>query len=187
MRRHGHRRRLTVNKSSMKVRQRRSLLRRPIVRAVLGVAAIIVVIALALFEPWTLWIDKTVNEPAPSGAGPPIELARGDLISHEHATTGTVRVLQLVDGSRVLRLENLETSNGPLLKVWLSDAAVVAGRAGWQVFDDRAYLDLGELKGNKGSQNYVLPGSANLDEYRSVSVWCDRFNVSFGAATLVRG
>ncbi len=55
------------------------------------------------------------------------------------------------------------------------------------MFDDRAYLDLGELKGNKGSQNYVLPGSANLDEYRSVSVWCDRFNVSFGAATLVRG
>lgn len=176
-----------MNKSSVKVRQRRSLLRRPVVRAILGIAAVIVVIALALFEPWTLWIDKAVNEPAPSGAAPPIELAHGDLISHEHATTGTVRVLQLADGSRVLRLENLDTSNGPLLKVWLSDAAVVAGRAGWQVFDDGGHLDLGELKGNKGSQNHLLPGSANLDDYGSVSVWCDRFNVSFGAATLVRG
>src|SRR5215211_363256 len=185
MRRHGHMRRLTVNKSSVKVRQRRSLLRKPVIRAVLGIAAIIVVIALALFEPWTLWIDKTVNEAAPSGAAPPIELAHGDLISHEHATTGTVRVLQLADGSRVLRLENLDTSSGPLVKVWLSDAAVEAGRGGWHVFDDGEYLDLGELKGNKGSQNYLFPRSANLDDYRSVSLWCDRFNVSFGAATIV--
>jgi hypothetical protein len=56
-----------------------------------------------------------------------------------------------------------------------------------QVFDDGGYRYLGELKGNKGSRNYLIPRSANLADYRSVSVWCDRFNVSFGADTLVRG
>jgi hypothetical protein len=174
-----------MNKSNMDVRQRRSLLKRPIVRVLLGIVAIIVVIALALFEPWTLWINKTVSEPVPTGAAPPTELARGDLISHEHATTGTVRVLQLADGSRVLRLENLDTTSGPALTVQLSDAAVVPVRAGWQVFDDGKHLNLGDLKGNKGSQNYLIPRNANLDDYRSASIWCDRFNVSFGAATLV--
>lgn len=173
-----------MTKSSVKTRERRPLLKRPVVRVLLGLFAIVFVIALALFEPWTLWVDKTVNEPAPGAAAQPIELARGELISHEHDTTGTARILQLADGSRILRLENLDTSNGPDPKVWLSDAAVVPGRAGWHVFDDGKYLDLGALKGNKGSQNYALPRDADLDDYASVSVWCDRFNVSFGAATL---
>jgi hypothetical protein len=168
----------------MRVRQRRSLLRSRVVRVVLGVLAGIVAIALAFFEPWTLWIDKTVDEAVPGSVTEPVELGRGDLISHEHTTTGTVRVLRMPDGSHILRLENLDTSNGPALKVWLSDAAVTPGRAGWHVFDDGKFVDLGDLKGNRGSQNYPLPRGVNLDEYRSVSVWCDRFNVSFGAATL---
>jgi len=176
-----------MKNSTTEVRKRRSPLKRPFVRALLGIVAILVMIAVPVFEPWTLWINKTINEPAPGDAAPPTELARGDLISHEHAATGTVRVLQLADGSRVLRLENLDTTSGPDLKVLLSDAEVKSGRAGWHVFDDGEHLNLGELKGNKGDQNYRLPRNADLGDYRSVSVWCDRFNVSFGAATLAGG
>ena len=174
-----------MTKSSTETRQRRPLRKRPVVRILLSVLAILFVIALALFEPWSLWINKTVQEPMPSGAAPPVEVARGDLITHEHATTGTVRILRLADGSHQVRLENLDTTNGPKLTVLLSNAAVVPGKAGWHVFDDEKNLNLGDLKGNKGSQNYVIPRTANLADYRSVSVWCDRFNVSFGAATLV--
>ncbi|GAB3927029.1 DM13 domain-containing protein [Kribbella albertanoniae] len=111
-------------------------------------------------------------------------LAKGSLISHEHGTSGQVAVLQLPDGSRVLRLENLDTSDGPDLRVWLSDAGVVPGRAGWHVFDDGRYQTLGRLKGNHGNQNYPIPASVELKNFRSVSIWCDRFNVSFGAAAL---
>jgi hypothetical protein len=65
-----------------------------------------------------------------------VTLASGELISHEHATRGAVRILRLPDGSRVLRLENLDTSNGPDLHVWITDAAVIRGSTGWHVFDD---------------------------------------------------
>lgn len=116
-------------------------------------------------------------------AGPVVEY-RGSLISHEHETSGTVRVLRLADGSRVLRLEDLDTSNGPDLKVLLSDAAVRPGKPGWHVFDDGVNRSLGSLKGNKGSQNYVIPAGVDVTAFRSVSIWCDRFNVSFGAAEL---
>ena len=44
--------------------------------------------------------------------------------------------------------------------------------------------NLGALKGNKGDQNYVLPADVDPAEYMSVSIWCDRFDVSFGAAGL---
>lgn len=114
----------------------------------------------------------------------PQTIASGRLISHEHDTTGSVAVLRLPDGSRVLRLENLDTSDGPDLKVWLSDAAVVQGKAGWHVFDDGRYRNLGDLKGNHGNQNYAIPADADLSVLRSVTIWCDRFNVSFGAAAL---
>jgi hypothetical protein len=86
-------------------------------------------------------------------AARPVVLARDAFISHEHDSSGMVSVLRLPDSSRVLRLEDLQTSNGPLLKVWLSDAAVIQGVDGWRVFDDGHHVDLGELKGNIGSSS----------------------------------
>jgi hypothetical protein len=187
-----------------------TVVRRPAVLALVTAAVVVAGVGLALFQPWKLWVDTTVNEAAPAGlaassgaparSGPapgssgspptagsgPVTLATGQLISHEHATAGTVRILRLPDGSRILRLENLDTSNGPDLHVWITDAPVIRGSAGWHVFDDGDYVNLGQLKGNKGNQNYPLPAHLNLDRYASVTIWCDRFNVSFGAAPLTR-
>ena len=129
--------------------------------------------------------SSTARKPSATAEKPSTEvLLTGTLITHEHETEGTVAVLRLADGSRVLRLENLDTSDGPDLKVWLSDAAVIPGRQGWHVFDDGEYRNLGSLKGNHGNQNYAIPSTVKLDDFRSVAIWCDRFNVSFGAAAL---
>jgi hypothetical protein len=179
----------------------RPLVRRPVAITALAIACLVAVTALAWFQPWKLWVDQTVSEappgqaqtanpsadPTPSVAPvqpvDPAVLAQGRFISHEHTTTGTVRVL-LSNGNRYLRLDDLDTSNGPLLKVWLTDVPVVEGEAGWRVFDDGHHIDLGALKGNKGSQNYSIPADVDLARYRSVTIWCERFHVSFGAAEL---
>jgi hypothetical protein len=50
-------------------------------------------------------------------------------------------------------------------------------------FDDD-YLNLGRLKGNQGDQNHELPADVDLARFRSVVVWCDRFDSAFGAADL---
>ncbi|MGW3649426.1 DM13 domain-containing protein [Streptomyces sp. NPDC000878] len=185
----------------------RKVLTGPLAVAVLVAAVAGVGFGLYWFQPWKLWQNETVEEALPgvvetsvpptaaaasaapseqpSAAGPQT-LASGELISHEHATSGTVRLVRLVDGSHVVRLENLDTSNGPDLRVWLTDAPVKEGRAGWHVFDDGKYVSLGRLKGNKGSQNYALPRDVDPSSYSSVTIWCDRFDVSFGAAQLAR-
>ncbi|MFG2875685.1 DM13 domain-containing protein [Streptomyces sp. NPDC048337] len=161
-------------------------------------AAVVLGAGLYWFQPWKLWQDETVREAlpttsaAPSAPGPassaaptgPQTVAQGTLISHEHTTTGTVKLVRLADGSHTLRLENLDTSSGPDLRVWLTDAPVKEGEAGWSVFDDGKYVSLGKLKGNKGDQNYEIPADVNLADYSSVTIWCDRFDVSFGAAAL---
>lgn len=173
-----------------RIRIRRPLLRRRSTWVVLAVVvAVVLAVALPVFQPWKLFVDQTVDEAAPSAGGGArtrgtVLLASGELISHEHATTGTVQVLRLPDGSRVVRLDDLRTSNGPALKVWITDAPVIPGVDGWGVFDDGRYVDLGDLKGNVGSSNYPLPANVDIDRLDSVTIWCDRFNVSFGAAKL---
>lgn len=174
-----------------------------------AVAAVVLVFGAFWFEPWRLFTDRTVDEAIPDvQPGPPPAdgstrtdaeeespgeeapaqepkvLLTGELITHEHETSGSVLVLELADGSRILRLEDLETSDGPDVHVWLSDAEVEDSQDGWFVFDDGEYHDLGEIKGNRGNQNYVLPADIDLTRFASVSLWCDRFNVSFGAAEL---
>ncbi|KDN18959.1 DM13 domain-containing protein [Amycolatopsis rifamycinica] len=182
----------------------RRLLTRPWVLGVLVTSLVAVAVGLYWFQPWQLVVNETVQEDLPAAApvspsapltsppspsasaapAAPAEVAGGTLISHEHRTTGTVRILRAADGSLVLRLENLDTSSGPDVHVWLTDAPVKPGKDGWAVFDDGKHVDAGKLKGNKGNQNYPLPAGTDLTAYTSVSLWCDRFDVSFGAAEL---
>jgi hypothetical protein len=173
--------------------------RRLAIPAAVLLTTVAIAVGLYLFQPWRIFTSSTVSEDVPAvaaqtskAAGPSAEpsavvprvLVAGELISHEHASSGTVKILELADGSRVLRFEGLDTSDGPDLRVWLSDAPVIEGAAGWHVFDDGAHLDLGALKANKGDQNYQIPAGANLADYGSVSIWCARFAVSFAAAEL---
>ena len=161
-------------------------------------AAVLVVLGaftLIWFQPQKLFYDNTVDEalpsvsataeppegtatPAPSG---PVELASGTFISREHETTGTARIYRLPDGQQILRFEGFETSNGPALFVYLSQNPADGDDGS---FDDD-YIDLGALKGNIGDQNYVIPPEIDPLGYTSVVVWCDRFDVSFGAADIV--
>jgi hypothetical protein len=179
----------------------KAALKNPRVVLPLAVIAItVVVVALALFQPWRLLTSTTVIEAGPLTPAPttsasstvaprtaaplPMVVASGRFVSHEHRTTGEVRLIRRPDGSVVVRLEGLDTSDGPALRVWLTDQPVLTGSSGWRVFDDGRYVDLGVLKGNRGDQNYPVPPGTDLTGLTSVSVWCARFHVSFGAAAL---
>ncbi|WP_329014589.1 DM13 domain-containing protein [Micromonospora rifamycinica] len=132
---------------------------------------------------------------APAGQSPagsptasrPVVVSRGAFVSHEHDTSGDARIVRTTDGRHRLELVGLDTSNGPDLKVWLTDRPVHTGRAGWGVFDDGRRVELGRLKGNRGDQAYAIPAGTDLTGLTSVTIWCERFAVSFGAAPLVAG
>jgi hypothetical protein len=178
------------------------MFRKPVTWWVLAAVGLAAAFAAYWFAPWKLFTDRTVDEalsnPVPvAAANPasaaasvptptagPVVLRQGTFVAHEHATTGAVRIVQRPDGTRTLEIEGLSTSDGPDLRVWLTDQPVRPDTSGWRVFDDGAHLELGKLKGNKGNQVYPVPASADLGAYQSVTIWCIRFSVSFGAATL---
>ena len=108
-------------------------------------------------------------------------LASGSIVDHAHGGDGTVNVI--TDGDRrFLRFEDdFAVDNGPDLNVYLVRGADAEGDSG--LFDDD-FIDLGDLKGNIGAQNYELPADIDLDEYTTVAIWCVRFGVAFNAANL---
>ena len=149
---------------------------------IIGGAVLLALAAFVLvwFEPQKLFIDDTVDEAATSSAS---TVAAGRFTSQEHTTTGAASVLQAADGSRVLRLDDLDTSNGPDLRVYLSAADADAD---WKAFDDD-FVELGRLKGNKGDQNYAIPSGVDVAKYARAVIWCKRFSVPFGVAALQPG
>lgn len=170
------------------------LLRKPLTWVAVVLLAAGGAFGLYWFQPWKLVTDREVDEalsevstpssaPASTPAGPTL-VSRGEFVTHEHDTSGTARIVRSADGSYRLELVDLATSNGPDLRVWLTDQPVKDGTAGWRVFDDGEWVELGRLKGNKGDQAYAIPAGTDLGQLGSVSIWCKRFAVSFGAATL---
>ena len=107
-------------------------------------------------------------------------VAMGSFIDRSHPTTGTALVLGDGSGQRFLRFEGFETDNGPDLNVYLSTAPPDAPADDF----DEDFVDLGDLKGNIGDQNYEIPAGVDLAKYQTVVIWCVRFSVAFGAAPL---
>lgn len=172
-----------------------------------GLGVGFVVFVLVWFQPQKLFLDQKVNEglpgaiespaaaapsasaasaaPSPAPAQSPnapklTVLASGTFRSLEHGTSGKARILRRSDGSLFLRFDDLNTSNGPDLHVYLSQ--IPAGDD-WHAYGER-FIDLGKLKGNIGDQNYSLPAGIDLSKFKSAVVWCRRFAVGFGVAGL---
>jgi hypothetical protein len=142
------------------------------------------------FRPELLFVRKTVNEGLPVAAAQPAArgsvapaavLLQGQFKSVAHETKGTAAVYELADGSRVLRLTEFVTSNGPDVRVYLVAAADAPDD---ETVKKAGFVELGKLKGTDGDQNYEVPGDLDLSKYRAVTIWCRRFSVNFGSASL---
>jgi len=171
----------------------------PFVSAAAFIGVGLTAFVLVWFQPQKLFLNKTVNEPvpgviqtAPAGetsrnatAGgspaPHLEVLRsGSFRSLEHATTGTAIVLRRPGARLILRLDRLVTSNGPDLRVYLSHISASSDPHAYRT----GFIDLGALKGNRGSQNYAIPAGTDLAAFKSAVIWCRRFAVGFGVAPL---
>ncbi|KBZ64283.1 hypothetical protein K875_01668 [Mycobacterium [tuberculosis] TKK-01-0051] len=146
-----------------------------------AVAIIGLPVALWWLQPWKLLIRTTADEELPPGS----QTTRcGEFTGHIHRTSGVARLITLSDGAQILRLENLHTTLGPRLRVWLSGTPVDHVRFPWRKFVHGRHIDLGRLRANRGNADYAVPDGADTAALSSVILWCERFSVSFGAAPL---
>ncbi len=121
--------------------------------------------------------ESVPAEPAPAEAAAPevvTEYAGQFTGLSRYDVSGDAIVLGNGTGQRFLRFENFDSSNGPDLNVYLVNPD-----------DPDDFIDLGDLSGNIGNQNYEIPADVDLDRYSQVSIWCVRFSVGFGTADLM--
>jgi hypothetical protein len=121
---------------------------------------------------------ETDTEPAPAEQPATPEIVAeyaGTFESDAHPTSGAAVVLGNGTGQRFLRFEDFATDNGPDLNVYLVNSSTG---------DVSDFVDLGDLTGNIGEQNYEIPVEVDLDRYDRVVIWCVRFGVGFGDALL---
>jgi Electron transfer DM13 len=122
--------------------------------------------------------DPAADPTAPTTTVPagPARLTAGELQGIDHRASGTAAVYRLADGSHVVRLEDIDIQSGPDYFVHLVPGADRENPGGG--------LDLGALKGNKGSQNYPIPPEVDVGGGQfTVLVWCRAFAVPVANAT----
>ncbi|MCY4371045.1 MAG: DM13 domain-containing protein [bacterium] len=120
--------------------------------------------------------------PSPEPAGP-LALVTGALMDGDsfHMGSGQVTLYRLEDGSHLIRMEDIEVTNGPDLHVLLTPVHGLGGRDDLQA---AGYIDLGSLKGNIGSQNYEVPAGYEIPGELTLVIYCVPFHVVFATAEL---
>lgn len=76
---------------------------------------------------------------------------------------------------------DFEVGPGPKFHLYLVQDANVTPDTRVQ---DSMYVDLGRLKAFAGSQNYPIPEGVNLNNYKTIVVWCEQFNVLISPAAI---
>ena len=142
-------------------------------------AGVLVVAGIASYALSPYLLESEIHEDLPDGimsddTGDVLQTYGGTFVGVNdgiHNAEGVARVLPQSDGSHVLRLEDFYSTNGPDLYVYLSvDTAATD------------IVSLGQLKANRGDQNYDIPHGTDFTKYDNVLVWCKPFGVLFGSA-----
>ena len=105
-------------------------------------------------------------------------LASGDFEKSEHPTSGTAQIT-VKNGKKYLKFDSsFRSDSGPDLFVILhrQDSPKSYAKAN--------YINLGRLKKVSGQQMYLIPNGVDVAQFKSVAIWCRKFNATFGFAPL---
>ena len=106
-------------------------------------------------------------------------IAFGNFVKQEKATTGQAKIFN-VNGKRYLRFDKaFSTGEGPDVKVILHRNSRIPLN-----IKEGNYITLATIRSFKGTQVYAIPNNVNLADYKSVGIWCEEFNATFGYAPL---
>ena len=111
----------------------------------------------------------------------------GSFVSGEHPTQGTVRLMSEKGKTFIELGSDFTTSElGPDLVLILHRSPDVISSTNPPAYPlkEGDYVVVAPLRQFSGTQQYLIPDGINLTEYKSVGIWCRKFNATFGAAVL---
>ncbi len=145
-----------------------------------GLSAIMLTAAIVPFAQTVNVSDALAAQPVITRAAKTL-LSSGQFVTvdQSHATTGTARIVEK-DGQRFLEFDAaFDTARGPAVQVVLHKGNSVPVS-----LTEGDYVYIGDLQSFEGTQRYAIPADINIEDYESVAIWCQEFNVTFGYADL---
>ena len=139
--------------------------------------------------PWEVTVEQQVDSPLVEPPPPGMDslgaqvLATAAMYDVDRVGEGTVRIVSLPDGRRVLRLEDFFVSINSDLEIWLSEHPHPKTTPEAASADHR---QVSFLKATAGAMNYELPPDIDLARYQSIVIWCELTSNAYAAATLQR-
>ena len=110
--------------------------------------------------------------PADSASDQGVGLTGAFQGNRPYTINGIAEVAADDDGQRILRFsDEFSTNNGPQLVIYLRAA-------------DGDFVNLGNLQGLEGGQEYEIPADLDLEVFSEVQIWCEPFGINFGSAFL---
>jgi len=97
---------------------------------------------------------------------------RASLVAKAHEVSGEALIVK-TGNENILRFENLKTTNGPDLRIYLATD-----------LSAKDYVDLGPIRATEGNVNYTIPTGTDLTKYRYALIWCRAFSVLFSYGEL---
>ena len=104
----------------------------------------------------------------------------GAFIDAEHSTKGTASIIT-ENGKKYIQFDHkFKSDNGPDLFVILhKDDKLPITK-----IKEADYTTIAALKSTNGAQKYEVPADVDLANFKSVAIWCRKFNTTFGYAVL---
>jgi len=90
-----------------------------------------------------------------------------------HSTSGSVSVVKTSDGFTLVLGSDFNLDGAP-------DPKPGFGKSGR--YDLKSWLDV--LRSNRGEQTYAVPTSLEIGRYNEVYIWCEKYSVSLGVASI---
>lgn len=147
-------------------------------------AAIVGIVALLSVGCTNVESQKSENSPiAETVAQTPVAgevQASGAFVDGEHPTKGTASIIT-ENGKKYIQFDNkFKSDNGPDLFVIVhkDDKLPITG------IKEADYVSIAPLKNTSGAQKYEIPENIDLENFKSVAIWCRKFNATFGYAVL---
>lgn len=104
----------------------------------------------------------------------------GTFRSVEHPTSGSITVVKDGDKPYLTLGSDFKTDPGPALEIiFYSESSVPLNIEG-----KGQYFRLAKLRRVRGTDRYALPKNLDLSKYKSVAIWCQEFDATFGYAAL---
>jgi hypothetical protein len=135
--------------------------------------------------PWKVDVEQQLESPLVEPPPPGIESAKplgtARFYNVDRDGEGTARILQLPDGSRLIRLEDFYVSINSELELRLSELPVPKSTPD---IAKAPFAEVAMLKATVGSMNYTIPPDVDLAKYRSVVIWCEVTRNAYAAASI---